>query len=109
VRIDFFTQALCYILTKLEEFHRLSWNYPNYPKDVYITSIADGNHMVNSQHYKGTAIDIRSKNFGSETAKSIFRSRFENFLGPKFRVLYESKGEPNEHFHVQIKKGETFP
>lgn len=109
VRIDIVTQAFCYILSKLEEFHRNSWDQQNYPKDLIITSIADGKHMENSQHYKGTAIDIRSKNFTSENAKIAFRARFEKYLGYKFRVLYEGKGTPNEHFHIQIKKGERFP
>jgi hypothetical protein len=30
-------------------------------------------------------------------------------LGPKFAVLFEDKDTGNEHFHIQVRKGGTYP
>jgi hypothetical protein len=36
------------------------------------------------------------------------RRAVEEVLGPQFRALLEAEGTPNEHIHVQVKKGRTY-
>jgi hypothetical protein len=100
------TPALAYILYSLEKFHRR--NVVPQPDLLVITSINDGVHSTNSRHYKNEAIDLRSKNFLTREMKRKFRSEFELYLGPKFRVLLENLGTENEHFHIQVRKGQEF-
>lgn len=107
VRLKVFTPALRRILFELDNLN--SQKIPNYPVDWTITSINDSTHMKGSKHYANLALDLRSKNFGSEELKREFKDRLEFALGPKFTVLYENTGTPNEHFHIQVKKDEVFP
>ncbi len=79
------------------------------PENLVITSINDGVHKSDSKHYKNQAIDLRSKSFKTEEDKFEFCSKFQKFLGPRFSILYEYPGMTNEHFHIQVKKGEVFP
>ena len=111
VRFKILTESLIFIL------NRLSWAHDKFskdcPKTLTITSINDSQHMGNSRHYTNEAIDLRSKDFISNVAKSRFRENLENFLNEnnpdKFTVLLESLGKDNEHFHIQVKKGQKFP
>jgi len=108
VNIKVFTPALSLILYRLEFFHRN--RLTEQPEDIVITSVNDSVHGENSKHYIDQAIDIRSKNFPSSAAKAEFRKEFERVLGPdEFTVIIENLGTENEHFHVQVKKGRTFP
>lgn len=111
------TPALAWIFYVLDGFVR---NNNWLPVELVITSIEDGKHAPNSRHYRGEAIDIRSKNFLNRDLKRRFRSELESALnhhplvtakgvGDNFRVLLEVEGTPNEHFHVQVRKGQTFP
>lgn len=105
VNLVVLTPALAHIFWRLEQFHRDFGPV----EELVITSINDGNHKQDSRHYTNEAIDIRSHNFPSEFLKKEFRRELEAYLGPKFRVLYESAGTPNQHFHVQVRKGMKFP
>lgn len=78
------------------------------PEQLVITAIANGVHMQNSRHYTNEALDLRSNNFPTRESKRAFRKSFEDLLGPKFRVLLEGENTLNEHFHIQVRKGETF-
>jgi len=85
-----------------------------YPKVLVVTSINDGRHSTNSRHYKDEAIDFRTKgpvrnSMGSTLRKRTFRSRIEMLAGSRFRALLEGLGTPNEHVHVQVRKGEVYP
>lgn len=82
---------------------------PIYPKDWVITSINDGEHMEGSRHYTNEALDLRSKNFKDQSTKEAFEAVLQLRLGKKFTVLLENIGKSNEHFHIQVKKGMTFP
>lgn len=101
------TPGLAFILYGLEKFHRQ--RKVEQPENLIITSLNDSQHSSNSRHYKNEAIDVRSKNFPSRESKRIFRQELELFLGPFFRVLIESEGTDNEHFHIQVKKGLKYP
>lgn len=106
VRLVGLTAGLCRILSVLEELSRTATGLP---AELVITSINDSTHGPTSRHYRNEAIDLRSKNFDGREAKRLFRGLFERSLGPKFRVLFEGEGTDNEHFHIQIRKGGTYP
>lgn len=79
------------------------------PPKIVITSGNDSTHGDNSRHYKDEAMDVRAKNFPSRESKRAFRTRLEEILGAKFRVLIECEGQDNEHFHIQVRKGLNYP
>ena len=119
VRLKGVTPALAWIFYVLDGFVRKRGG-DTIPDTITITAIYDGVHVANSKHYTGEAIDIRSKNFRTVADRLRFRSELESLLnthpvavaqgmGNCFRVLYESAGTDNEHFHVQVKRGVTFP
>jgi hypothetical protein len=107
VRFKRLTPALMEILNTLfaMDQHRAA---DVQPADLVITSANDSTHGATSRHYRDEAIDVRSKTF-PEGLKGPFRALLEAELGPRFRVLLEDRGTPNEHFHCQVKKGQTFP
>lgn len=119
VRLKGVTPALVWIFYVLDEFVRHA-GATYLPDELVITAIYDGTHLPNSKHYTGEAIDLRSHNFKNVAEKLAFRSELEDALnshplvaskgmGNHFRVLYENPGTENEHFHVQVKKGLSFP
>jgi hypothetical protein len=69
--------------------------------NLTITSGSDGTHMKGSRHYTHQAIDLRSKNL-TEAQKSKLGSLLRAKLGPRYLVLLEAKGKPNEHFHIEL-------
>ena len=105
VKLKNITPALVWMIYRLEQFNRVMRGFPT---NLTITSINDSKHMEGSRHYTDEAIDIRSHNFEDEAQKLNFILRFGDLLGPKFTILLENSGKPNEHFHVQVKKGLTF-
>lgn len=107
-RFKEFSLALDYILHTLvhTDFGDLA------PGELVITSVNDSTHMAGSKHYSNEALDVRSHTF-LEANKIPFANRLSlalNKLYPgKFTVLFEDKGTANEHFHIQVAKGKTFP
>jgi hypothetical protein len=99
VKFGGFTPALCYILTVL---NALSKQYP-----IMITSGSDGTHMAGSKHYTFEASDIRSNWYKSDIKVKV-KTALENALGSQFTVLLENENGPNEHFHIQVRKGHTY-
>lgn len=84
------------------------------PNEIVITSLNDSLHTAKSRHYNDEAADIRSKNFPTRDSKLHFAGRLTAMLNchpedpAKFIVILENEGSPEEHFHVQIKKGHSF-
>jgi hypothetical protein len=106
VRFKRFTPAMMAILAGIYEADIDEAD--GQPTDLVITSANDSTHGDGSRHYRDEAIDLRSKTF-PEGLKEPFRADLQRRLGPKFRVLLENRGTLNEHFHCQVKKGQTFP
>ncbi len=79
------------------------------PADLVVTSINDGPHMKGSRHYTDEALDLRTHNFASRSTRRAFRAYFADRIGPRFTVLLENEGTPDEHIHIQPKKGTTYP
>ena len=107
VRLKRFTPAIRFILISLDDLN--ARELEDYPTDFVVTSINDSKHKDNSKHYIDLAVDVRSKNFASEFIKKMFVQDMQNRLGSRFYVVYENAGTENEHFHIQVKKGQTFP
>jgi hypothetical protein len=119
VRLAALSPALVRILFVLEHCARTGyWASLIGQTPLVITSINDGTHVANSRHYSNEAIDLRSHTFPSERAKREFRASFEYALNlrpgrtlfdpPLFRVMYESAGKANQHFHIQVAKGRRY-
>lgn len=106
VRFKGFGPAMMRLLTALTDLAEYGTGLP---EQLVITSANDSTHSPRSRHYRNEAIDIRSRNFPTRKAKRAFREMYERALGPKFRVLFEGDGTPNEHFHAQVKKGQRYP
>jgi hypothetical protein len=72
---------------------------------LVITSGNDSVHMEGSKHYTDEALDVRSKSFANRSAKLSFVARLQTVLGRRYSVMLEHEGVPNEHFHVQVRRG----
>jgi hypothetical protein len=106
VRLKRLTPAL---KTILDVLYALDGSAAWFPPDLVVTSVNDSKHRSGSRHYVDEAVDVRSHNFASQGDRISFRELLANRLGPRFTVLLEDEGLPNEHFHIQPKKGTTFP
>lgn len=71
---------------------------------IVITSVNDSKHATTSAHYRDEAVDIRC-NDRPKLIDMAMCKFLEINLGPAFLVLYESEGTPNEHIHIQLRKG----
>jgi len=60
-----------------------------------VTSMFDGKHMRGSLHYKGLAVDIRSRNL-TQQDKDHIQAQLQAILGPDYDVVVEKI-----HFHVE--------
>ena len=95
------------IMTMLNCLYSLNLQQiPEFPSDFIITSANDStSHSAKSKHYINKALDLRSKNFTTKIAKLNFMVKMKMMLGDDFTILLESENKPNEHFHIQVKKG----
>ena len=77
--------------------------------DLVITSGCDGEHSgPDDPHHRGEAYDIRSHDFEQDEKDKILAAIITT-LGPAFYAFLESPGTDNEHFHIQVRKGTTYP
>lgn len=78
-------------------------------QDLTITSACDGTHSgPRDPHKRGCAYDVRTRNLVEEVKLRVV-NQLQNVLGPEFYVFLESPNTPNEHIHMQVTKGTTFP
>lgn len=66
-----------------------------------VTSANDGRHGPNSLHYKGKALDLRTKHVQVMDKAKLVES-IRTALGAQFDVVFESVGLSNEHLHVEF-------
>lgn len=78
------------------------------PEPLVITSANDSTHDPHSRHYTDEALDLRTHNFVTPTARHLFQTALIARLGPQFTVLLEDEGGENEHLHCQVKLGHTY-
>lgn len=105
VRFRVITPALLHMLATLERVSRTAFGLPD--EGLVITSGSDGTHMAGSKHCTGEALDVRSKTLNA-TVRNGLIAMLCTELGPKFTVLLEDVGTPNEHLHIQVKKDRRF-
>ena len=73
--------------------------YDSYRCDCVVTSGNDSKHGANSLHYRGRALDFRTKNYTGD--KQALRDEIKEALGEEFDVLLEDPDGDNEHLHVE--------
>ena len=105
VRFQGFTRGLIRILVAVQRVAERTRM-----KEIVITSANDGQHSQRprSRHYSNEALDLRSRNFQTATARILFLQRLRRELGERFYVAYEGHGKPNAHIHVQPRRGTTY-
>lgn len=79
-------------------------------KDLCITSACDGEHSgPDDPHHRGEAYDVRSHDF-DDAFKAVVLNALQALLPlANFYAFLESPGTDNEHFHIQVRKGTTYP
>lgn len=108
VTFKVFTPAMMVMLNKLFELSQYNRNW--FVGALVITSANDGKHMKTSRHYKDEALDVRTHNWSvtPNRSKAFIMGWLQTQLGPKFTVMLEDEGTPNEHCHIQVKKGTVY-
>ncbi|SRR6266568_1222032 len=77
--------------------------------DLTITSACDGEHSgPNDPHHRGEAFDLRTNDLNVDQKTDILKTIIM-YLGDKFYAFLESPNTPNEHIHIQVAKGTTYP
>ncbi len=74
--------------------------YDSLRVECVITSANDSTHGTNSLHYKGCALDFRTKNYAGD--KAALRDEIKEALGQDFDVVLEDLGAANEHLHLEF-------
>lgn len=67
--------------------------------ECVITSANDSRHSTNSLHYKGNALDFRTKNYAGD--KTWLREEIADCLGLEFDVVLEDIDGDNQHLHIE--------
>ena len=83
-------------------FSILDRTWANYGQQCVITSANDGRHKTGSLHYHDLALDVRTKNLGSDSNKKAAALLLAHELGGNYDVILESLGEVNEHIHIEF-------
>jgi hypothetical protein len=69
--------------------------------EAVITSANDSKHSAASWHYKGRALDFRTKFDSLNGMEESLREEIKDALGEEFDVVVEAIGTDNEHLHVE--------
>ncbi len=67
-------------------------------RELTVTSLLDGVHSTKSLHYRGYAIDLRTK--GTGLAERLFQE-LQRALPSDYDVVLEDKDGENEHIHIE--------
>lgn len=71
--------------------------FPN----IYITHAWDGVHGEGSLHKMYAALDVRTHNLTDREADILLDMLQVKFPYPRFDVIHEDPGGPNQHFHIE--------
>lgn len=75
---------------------KMSAVFERVKKPLVITSGRDGKHMAGSLHYVGRAVDLRSRDLGTDAIKVAVLNDLKKELGADYDVLFEG-----DHYHVE--------
>lgn len=70
--------------------------------NTVVTELMGGKHSEGSLHYKGLAVDIRSKHIAQEHLKLTLLEDAARALGPAYDLILEAPGTDNEHYHLEF-------
>jgi len=70
--------------------------YDTLDQEFVITSGCDGNHIQDSLHYVGKAVDIRTREFPTEGQCKAVANEIGVRLGKEFDVIYHKN-----HIHIE--------
>jgi hypothetical protein len=68
---------------------------------LVLTELTGAKHMEGSLHYKGLAVDLRSKVIPREILDNVV-FEIKEALGSQYDVVLEAKDQDNEHMHVEF-------
>lgn len=83
--------------------------------DLTIASGTDGEHSgPDDPHHRGEAYDVRThdlpdKQLALDCIKDFLAIPRDEQQGSRFFAWIEAEGQPNEHIHVQVRKGTVYP
>jgi hypothetical protein len=78
--------------------------------DLTITSACDGEHSgPTDPHHRGEAYDVRSHGLTIDQKSAVTSSLGNSLPLDQFYFFLEDPGGDNEHIHLQVKKGTTYP
>jgi hypothetical protein len=69
--------------------------------EMVVTSVCDGEHRPGSLHYLGRAADLRCNCFGETDVRRWHAELTLALVGLGFDVVWEDRGAPNEHLHLE--------
>lgn len=75
--------------------------FQRYGVECVITSANDSKHSTESWHYKGRALDFRTKYDNLNGMEDDLRNDVKAALGDDFDVVMEAVGTENEHLHLE--------
>lgn len=75
--------------------------FKSHGKDCVLTAGRDKGHGDYSHHYKGLAVDLRSRHLRSIGEKKEVLGSLKAILGHEYQVIFENEGKPQEHFHIE--------
>lgn len=70
--------------------------YQRHDLDFVITSMLDGKHSSKSKHYRGDAVDIRTRHIQNANMKAQIVAEIKDALGQDYDVILEST-----HIHLE--------
>jgi len=76
--------------------------FNGYGIELVVTEVTGGQHMHESLHYCGLAVDIRSKHIENQSVKQALLFECRKALGKHFDMILEAQGQDNEHFHFEV-------
>jgi hypothetical protein len=90
------TPKLRLFLSKLATVHYELFDLP-----LMVTAGSDGMHAVNSRHYTGRAVDIRS--LDKDRASNLLFLHVLNYLSASFKLaVFDERERPGQpHIHVE--------
>ena len=70
--------------------------------DLVVTSGAENykHSAKRSAHYRGDAVDLRSKHVPETINKIAFMNEFKKILGDDYVVIFENENTDYEHYHI---------
>ncbi len=74
----------------------------SYGYGTIITAGIDGDHMKTGLHYKGLALDLRSKHIESLEQKQEILGVCKQALQSNYDFFIENLGQDDEHFHLEF-------